>query len=70
VGCAKHHAYYSTGHPSSLVPNRLISARLWDTTEGAALHREEDAITAEVQSMNMSGVGIAPEIADHPHIVM
>jgi hypothetical protein len=39
-------------------------------TRGAVLHREEDATTAEVRNMNMSGVGIAPEIADHPHVVM
>jgi len=39
-------------------------------TKGAVLHREEDATTAEVRNMNMSGVGIAPEITDHPHVVM
>jgi hypothetical protein len=43
---------------------------LWAVTTGAVLHREEDATTAEVRNMNMSGVGIALEIADHPHVVM
>ena len=26
-------------------------------------------MTAEAKSMNTSGVGIAPEITDHPHVV-
>jgi hypothetical protein len=64
------HAATKCESPSSLVPSHLIPVLLWDVTKGAVLHREEDATTAEVRSMNMSGVGIAPEIADHPHVVM
>jgi len=36
----------------------------------AVLRHEWGAMTTEVKSMNMSGNGIAPEIADHPHVVM
>ena len=56
--------------PSSLVSSRLIPVLLWGVTKGAVLHREEDATTVEVRSMNMSGFGTALEIADHPHVVM
>ena len=63
-GCASHKS------PSPLVPNCHIPVCLWGATKTAAFHHEEDATAAEVQSMNMSGVGIVPEIADHPHVVM
>jgi hypothetical protein len=42
----------------------------WDTTDNAALHREEGATMAAVKSMNMSAVRIAPGITNHPHVVM
>lgn len=43
---------------------------LWDATDNAALHHEEDTMTAEVKSMNTSAVGIAPGITNHPHVAM
>jgi hypothetical protein len=39
-------------------------------TDRAPLHHEEGAVTAEVKRMNTSGVGIAPEITNHPRVVM
>jgi hypothetical protein len=52
---------------SYLVPNHLPLQ--WVATNSAPLHHEEGPMTAEAKSMNMSGVGIAPEITDHPHVV-
>ena len=55
---------------SSLVLNHLIPVLLLGATKCAVLRHEWGAMTAEVKTMNMSGDGIAPEIADHPHVVM
>ena len=58
-GASHHH------HLSQSVP--ILSL---DAIKCVALHHEEGGTTAEVKNMKMSGVGIAPGIAHHPHIVM
>jgi hypothetical protein len=57
----------STHITTLLDPNHLFL--IWDAIDIAALHHE-GAMTAGVKSTNMSAVGIAPGITDHPHVAM
>jgi hypothetical protein len=51
-----------------IASNRLFL--LWDATDNAALHHEEDTMMAEIKSMNTSAVRIAHGITNHPHVAM
>jgi hypothetical protein len=54
----------------SSVLNHLVPVLLLGAHKCAVLRHEWDAMTADDKSMNRTGDGIAPGIADHPHVVM
>lgn len=55
---------------TTVVPAQIRTVISWGATDSAALRHEEGVTTVQVKTVNMSGIRVAQETTNHPHVVM